>query len=131
MLGGERNTGLDKIITEELFDSVKVGLDIYKLIHNHYHKCSGKYFFDSIKTLIGIPDAYVYADSLSKDGKFISIKKLAGKQFDYTNISHTYLGVGIKELTIIYRYKDNDSFELYSVGENYLDENGEGDDLQY
>ena len=74
-LRGERHSGLDENITYELFDSVKVGLERYKAIYGQYPNYSGKYFFDSIKTLLTIPDAYVYADSINEGGKIIPIKK--------------------------------------------------------
>ncbi len=99
---GERLSGLNKNITYELFDSVKVGLKRYKAIYDQYPNYTGKYFFDSIKTLLNIPDVYVYADSITKDGILIPIKKFAGKSFDYLTISNTYLGVGHKDLIIIY-----------------------------
>jgi len=54
-----------------------------------------------------------------------------GKIFIYKNISNTYLGAGIRDLTIIYKYISDESFVVYSVGENYLDEDGEGDDIIY
>jgi len=36
MMQGERLSGLDKIITQELSDSVKVGLERFKNHYNHY-----------------------------------------------------------------------------------------------
>jgi hypothetical protein len=126
---GERHSGLDDNITYELLDSVKVGLERYKAIYGQYPNYSGKYFFDSIKTLLTIPDTYVYADSINESGKIIPIKKFAGKSFDYLTVPHTYLAVGNKDLFIIYKYISNNSYKLYTVGENCIDENGKGDDI--
>ena len=131
MMQGERHSGLDKIITQELFDSVKVGLEKFKIINGHYPNYDGKYFFDSIKTFVSIPAVYVYADSLNTNGEYFSIKKKVGEKFNYKDISNTYLGIGNKDLIIIYKYLSKNSFKLYSVGENYLDENGDGDDILY
>jgi len=128
---GERLFGLDKNITYKLFDSVKVGLERFKNQYDHYQNYSGKYFFDSIKTLVLIPEVYVYADSINEDGQLIPITKLAGKTLNYLTVSHTYLGVGHKDLTIIYRYISNEFYKLYSVGENCIDENGKCDDIVY
>ncbi len=128
---GERHSGLDKIITQELFDSVKVGLEKFKILNNHYPNTSGKYFFDSIKTFVSISDVYVYADSTNTNGEVFPIEKKVGEKFNYKNLSNTYLGVGNKDLVIIYIYLSENSFKLYSVGENYLDENGAGDDILY
>jgi len=130
-LKGEQHSGLDDNITYELFDSVKVGLERYKAIYGQFPNYSGKYFFDSIKTLLTIPDTYIYADSINESGKIIPIKKFAGKSFDYLRVSHTYLAVGHKDFIIIYRYISNNSYKLYSVGENSMDENGEGDDISF
>lgn len=131
ILPSERHSGLDKIITQELFDSVKVGLEKFKILNNHYPNTSGKYFFDSIKTFVSIPDVYVYADSINSSGEVFPIKKQVGEMFNYKNLSNTYLGVGNKDLVIIYKYLSENSFKLYSVGANYLDENGAGDDILY
>jgi hypothetical protein len=128
MYKGETNPGFNRIITKELLDSSTIGLERFKSIHQHYPQCVGKYFFDSIKTLVHIPDVYVYSDSLGDNGQVFPIKKRGGK-FDYLNSSHTYLGSGRPELTIIYRPLSIDSYKLYGVGENCLDEGGKGDDV--
>jgi len=131
LMRGERHSGLDNIITQELFDSIHVGLERYKNYYGNYPYYNGKYFIDSIKTFVAFPDVYVYADSINENGEFIIVRKPVGKKFNYKNISNTYLGIGNKDLKIIYKYLSDGSFMLYSVGENYLDEGGEGDDVLY
>jgi hypothetical protein len=108
-----------------------VGLEKYKDYYGNYPNYSGKYFIDSIKSFVIFPEVYVYADSLNENGEFILVKKPVNKKFDYKSISNTYLGVGTKDLAIIYKYSSDGSFILYSVGENHLDEGGEGDDVLY
>ena len=130
MLKGEVNTELDRLITKNLLDSSAVGLERFKAIHQHYPQCVWKYFVDSIKTLVLFSDIYVYADSMNEAGHAFPIKKVQSK-FDYLHVSRTFLGAGIPELTIIYRPLSMDSYKLYSVGENYLDEGGKGDDIIY
>jgi hypothetical protein len=123
--------GLRKNITNDLFDSVAVGLRMFYAEHRHYPKIDGKHFFDSIKQYISVDDVYVYADSLDKDGRMTPIKKRGGKNFDYCSFNNTYLGIGSHEFTIIYRLLTPDSYLLYSVGENHIDEDGHGDDVLY
>ncbi len=118
-------------ITHELLDSAAKGLSIYQQNYGHYPQIEGKYFLDSIKQYININDVYVYADSLSRNGDTIPVKKFVGKKFNYRLISHTYIGVGIRELTIIYRNITPNSYFLYSVGKNLIDEHGKGDDVVY
>ena len=130
ILIGENNTEFRIKETKRLLDSSAVGLERFKLLHHHYPQCTGKYFLDSLKTFINISDIYVYNDSIDEKGKVLPIKKHGGK-FNYNNLSHTYIGVGTPELTIIYRPLSLSSYKLYSVGENYLDEGGKGDDVLY
>ncbi len=74
---------------------------------------------------------YVYADSIDPTGKGIPIKKPVGKEFPYHMIEHTFLGVGTRDLSIVFEPLNRDSFLLYSVGENKIDEHGQGDDVPY
>jgi hypothetical protein len=123
---------MDLPITHELLDSVAVGLQKYHDQFGYYPQIEGKYFFDSIKKYQNISDVYVYADSITSKGDTIVVKKhLKDRLFAYKSISHTYLGVGIPALRIIYMRITPDSFLLYSVGKNLIDERGKGDDIVY
>lgn len=117
--------------TYNLLDSAAIGLRKYHTLFGHYPQAEGKYFFNSIKQFINVSDVYVYADSFTTKGDTIIIRKHGAKKFDYLNIDHTYLGVGIPQLTITYRRITPDSFLLYSVGKNLVDENGKDDDIVY
>lgn len=122
---------VDAKIIPELLDSAAMGLSRFHSAHGHYPQVEGKYFLDSIKEYVNINDAYVYADSLGRQGDTVLVKKPIGRMFDYKIVNHTYIGVGIPELTIIYRHIAPDSFLLYSVGKNLVDERGKGDDIIY
>jgi len=128
---GPRLVELREAITRHLFDSVATGLRIYLAEHGHYPEVDGKYFFDSIKQYINIDEVCIYADSVDKDGKMEPIKKHGRMKFDYRRTTNTYLGVGSPTLTIIYRRLSPNSYLLYSVGENCIDEGGQGDDVVY
>ena len=128
MLKGETRIELNRQITNNMLDSCVAGLEGFKSLNHHYPQCVGKYFIDSIKSFVHFSDAYVYADSISSAGQIFPIKRTSAT-FDYMHISNTYLGAGRAELTIIYRPMSMDSYNLYGVGENSLDEGGKGDDI--
>jgi len=117
-------------ITHELLDSAAVGLERFYQQNGHYPTSQGKYFFDSIKQYIHANDVYVYNDSVSTENDTIPIKKKLGK-FNFLDKSFCYFGIGTSEQTIIYKLVTTKSYKLYSVGENYRDENGSGDDIVY
>ncbi len=127
---GEVHEELKEIESKRLLDSSYIGLCRFKNKHGHYPNINGKYFFDSIKTFIGDIEPYVYADTLGNDGKMGTIPNALSFP-DYLHRSNCFIGVGIPELMIIYRIDLNkmEGFTIYSVGFNYIDENGEGDDI--
>lgn len=129
LMHGERKSELDVRITQSLFDSSVIGLQKYRAEHGHYPKEDGKYFFDSIKHYLHVSDIYIYADSTDVSGRIVPIKKRVGKEFYFQNVRRTFLGVGRAEQAIIYQHLAPDSFLLYSVGENEIDEYGAGDDI--
>ena len=126
-----RLADLDKKITLNLLDSIAVGLQQFYILKGHYPSTEGKYFFDSIKQYIDIEDVYVYSDSVDSRGKLTVIKKLVGKNFDYKKRHNTFIGISTPELIVTYKRLDSSAFILYSVGENLIDENGQGDDILY
>ena len=128
---GVRHTEMRRNISLAIFDSVKVALERFHTSHGHYPKCEGKYFLDSLKPYITVSDVYVYADSLDPAGINHALRKPVGNQYDWMSVSHTYIGVSRPELSIVYRFRYPDTFLLYWVGENGIDENGRGDDLVY
>ena len=112
-----------------LMDSVETGLEKYRLAHGHYPNVEGKYFMDSLKAYIGVSHIYVYADSILPDGTRKPIDKPVAREFNYKEIQNTFLGVGSTHTTITYKPHAQDSFLLYSTGENGVDEGGGGDDI--
>ncbi len=128
---GYRMEGLRKEITVDLFDSVSVGLRQFYSHRGHYPSTEGKYYYDSIKQYVSVPEVYVYADSMDGSGHGIAVAKPVGESFNFHDIEHTYLGVGSSDMTIRYKRLTPDSYLLYSIGENKLDEAGGGDDVVY
>ncbi len=144
---------MDLPITHELLDSAAVGLRKYHEQYGHYPKIEGKYFFDSIRKYINIPNVYIYVDSMNIDQDTIFVKnrgdtgwtrvqRVAPKDtissensnnfhLNYQTRVRSYLGVGMYKLTIIYRHIEPDSFFIYSIGKNLINENGKGDDIVY
>ncbi len=142
---------LDAKIISELLDSTATGLHKYHSDYGHYPQISGKYFIDSIRKYVHIEDVYIYADSINRtrDTLFVknrgdvgwvkpmkigdsnSVGDFTMNDFDQHSPVHTYVGVGIPELTIIYRPVAPDSFLLYSVGKDLKDDHGKGDDVVY
>ena len=128
---GRNLSDLRVLITNELLDSVSLGLKRFSDVHKRFPQTSGKYFFDSVKVYVTVPDVYVYADSTTPDGTVIAVQKRAGKKFQYKDIPNTYIGVGTPRQILVYKLLSPASYVLYSVGENSLDENGQGDDIVY
>jgi hypothetical protein len=127
----KRLYALDRKITIDLFDSSVVGLRMFHSRFGHYPHTNGKYFLDSIKEYVDFDDIYVYADSLTANGDTLLIKKPVGEKFNYRSLKNIYFGIGDASQTIIYHYIEPDTFLLYSVGENCIDEGGKGDDIVY
>lgn len=121
---------LDKKIADRLLDSSYLGLCRFKKVFGYYPNMNGKYFFDSIKIFIGNIEPYVYADTLGNDG-IMRTKRNDISFPDYLYRNYCFIGVGIPEITIIYRIdkQRREGFILYSVGNNYKDEYGKGDDI--
>jgi len=124
---GPDYSDMRKKITMEILDSCSAGLKRYYQLHGDFPKYGGKYFLDSIKTLVSINDAYIYPDSANGDN-FIRIK-LKIKRDSLLKSHNLFIGIGRPEQYIKYKYLTNNSFMLYSVGENGIDENGSGDDI--
>jgi hypothetical protein len=122
---GEINIEFDRKIALELIDSASCGLERFHSRYGHYPQISGKYFFDSIKTLVAIHEAYVYADSIHS-----GMAKPINSRFNYLLVDHSYLGAGTRGMIILYQPTSNVSYKLYCVGENGIDENGKGDDIE-
>jgi hypothetical protein len=131
LIEGPRLVELDKQIALHLFDSVSVALNAYRTEHGYYPQVDGKYFFDSLKRYVNVSDVLVYADTFDSHGVARAIQNPPGKRFDYHNISHTYLGVGRSENIIVYKHLPPNSYLLYWIGENVIDEGGSGDDLVF
>ncbi len=110
-------------ITYNLFDSLATGLYKYRVQFGHFPQIEGKYFFDSIKPYTNISYIYIYSDSITK--------KPLNKNSNYLTKNHTFIGIGNKELTIMYKPISPDSFLLYSIGKNLIDESGKGDDIVF
>ena len=130
LLQGEIHRELDREVTFELLDSGHIGLERYRQKHGYYPEIEGKYFFDSIKTEIGKLNCYVYADSIIISDSLRMGDDNRFKTYDYKKIGHTYLGVRHSQQYITYKRIGN-GYKLYSIGENEIDENGEGDDVVY
>jgi hypothetical protein len=97
-----------RVVTAQVFDSLAHGLQRYHAFYGRYPQTDEKYFYDSIKTFIHLDRAYVYSDSI-----------------------HSFVGIGSRQQAILYRMNGLDSYVMYSVGENGIDENGGGDDMMY
>ncbi len=122
---------VDLPITYEMMDSVSSGLEKYRHHFGHYPNVSGKYFLDSIKQYLAIPDVYIYADSIDKNNDTGVVRKKVGDKFKYETYAHTYVGIGTEKLILVYKRINPDSFRLYSVGKNLIDEDGKGDDIEF
>jgi hypothetical protein len=131
LMEGPRLKELDKRIALDLFDSVAVALEKYRENRGQYPQVDGKYFFDSVKSYVNISNVLVYADTFDSHGVARVIEALPGKRFDYRDISHTYLGVGRCENVIVYKPCPPNSYLLYWIGENVIDEGGSGDDVVF
>lgn len=130
MQQGPDHSTLRLTITWQLFDSAAVGLERFRRAHGHYPQMQGKYFLDSIKSYIGFIDTYVYADTITAQGDTIPLKH-RGRWFHYMNRSLCYFGISWQPQTIIYKSLSGSAYRMYSVGENYQDEDGHGDDIVY
>jgi hypothetical protein len=128
---GPRFDEMETRIALHLFDSIAIGLNAYRAERGHYPIVEGKYFFDSVKQYIPVQEVYIYADTVDSLGTFIPIRKQVGRRFEYRSRSHTYIAVGRSQLSIVYRPSTPDSYLLYWVGENGIDEGGSGDDLVF
>jgi len=117
-------------LTKMLLDSSAKGLNQYYKVHGKYPQCNDKYFFDSIKTYINVPIAYIYADSIKANGQIGKTIKTIDEKIVH-KLSHTYLGIGTSDQFITYRLLTPSKYKLYSIGENLIDENGKGDDELY
>ena len=129
LIEGPNSTQLDKTIALHMLDSVVVGLKDFHIEHGHYPQINGKYFFDSVKQYIRVSDVLVYADTIEPNGTTRATQQMAGSRFDYQTIPHTYIGIGRSEYFIVYRTVPPDSYLLYWIGRNGIDEGGAGDDL--
>lgn len=129
-LQGETHRELSREVTFELLDSAHIGLERYKQKHGYYPEIEGKYFFDSIKTEVGKFECYVYADSIIISDSLGMGDDNLYKTYDYRKIGYTYLGVRQPQEYITYKRIGN-GYKLYSIGQNEIDENGEGDDVVY
>jgi len=116
-----------------LMDSAAIGIERYHVSHGYYPKVSGKYFVDSVKRLVNLDacEVYIYADTVSASGGMGPLLRRGGKSFPFLQLDHTYFGVGHWKSTIIYRLLGSDSYLLYWIGNNEIDEAGKGDDVVY
>lgn len=120
---------LDKIITHEILDSCALGLERFQNLYGTYPRVEGKYFFDSIKILVNISHAYIYPDS-ANGNNFMGMKAKI-KRETLLKMKNLFLGIGRPEQYISYIYLAPNSYRLYSVGKNGIDERGKGDDMVY
>jgi hypothetical protein len=110
-----------------LLDSCAVGVDRYKAINGSYPPINGKYFFNSIKLLVYIDEVYIYlSDKNATD--------LMRSNYDRDSLlskDSLVVGIGSSKQYLTYKYLNKDHYMLYSVGENGIDESGNGDDFVY
>jgi hypothetical protein len=118
-----------KPIREELFDSASIGLERYRNHVGHYPSIEGKYFVDSIKWYVGSAVS-VFKDSITRDGDTLLMGWGTYQKYDYLKTDGNFFGIGRPEVTIIYKPIGN-TYLMYSVGQNELDEGGGGDDVVY
>jgi len=116
-------------ITHRILDSCASGLEKYKKIKGRYPQSSDKYFFNSIKYYVLIDDVYIYSDSLTKTHRNSIGHDFKGDEL--LSINNLYLGIGSKEQYINYKSISLNAYILYSIGENCVDDNGNGDDIVY
>lgn len=114
---GDNHIGLRNSIAEDLLDSADMGLSRYFQIHHKYPDQNGKYFYNSIREYVDIREINIYTDS-------VHIKP---NNRDSLIIKH-FIGIGSRGCFISYRKKDN-TYLLYYIGENGIDEYGNGDDI--
>lgn len=126
---GVVRSDLRRKITYQLFDSVSYALERYKYSNGQYPQIHGKYFFDSIKSYVGIIEVYVFADSIKLTDTLI-MGWGTTQRYNYKTTRNTYLGISSPEQYIKYK-PVGDKYIIYSIGENWIDENGGGDDILY
>lgn len=114
---------LHYMVSQGLMDTAYIGLRRFYNDKGHYPTMEGKYFFDSIKTYVGRMKTYVFSDSWQVASKPFGVD-------NYLDVDSCFLSIG-DDMPIIYRYRKNSTFLLYSVGENEIDERGTGDDIVY
>ncbi len=125
---GEKHDILQNTIAKDILNESYLGLIKYKVKYGNYPNTNGKYFLDSIIYFMNKKEPYIYFDTLSDENKIITIG--FGIQVNPALHDSIYFGIGNPQYYINY-YKFQDSFLLYYVGFNGIDEFGKGDDLLY
>jgi hypothetical protein len=133
LVEGPRLSELNKKVAHDLLDSAAVGLERFHIVHGRYPSASGKYFLDSIRQFINCESIKVYicADTISESGQIIVLREGFDDIHPIHRFQNTYLGVGHPSSLILYQAKSPNSYRLYWIGENQIDEGGEGDDIRY
>jgi hypothetical protein len=122
-------SSLRKIITYEILDSCALGLERFHNLYGTYPRAEGKYFLDSIKMLVYIPTSYIFPDSANGNNFMGMMVKI--KRDSLLKINNLFIGISRPEQYITYVFLTPNSYFLYSVGENGIDEHGKGDDMVY
>jgi len=132
---GSQFDGLRKSIGRNLSEMIVVSIDAYEKNNGKVFTESGKYFLDTLAPYIQLDSVgvYVYQDSAAKDGQIVPKKSVPNGTTKYGEPQGALLffGLGNRDEYMRFQRIDRNSYLVYSVGRNGLNEKGGGDDVVF